>query len=678
MYDSPNLSEMDNPFQFHDSHIVIPKGTPTTASLVGAGANAAGADAAAVPMSPERLSPYAAVSVPAETDRNFARVLADLDSLVSLYVHDGAGELKAAPDSKTPAYMRGRDSLKIIHMMATTSTKKEKDAEAKLLSLHIDAVLTQVTRCVECAFTGVVASAAGGTQPAANAPNAIDINLLALSLAVLFAVLQQKQVVWHASVGPVQAMLGQVVLRLLDPQLAQKGGAYSANAEKLIGAMNMVVLQAVDSLDRSTALAAGMGLMHPAAAAAVEADPELARKINKLNVRLFKKMLKKELRAAAAASAAAKPFTTLRLSLVLGAAHAFFAACTDSASCGAGGAVCPAPEGDESPLKAVNTLISELVQALKGQPGVLRAAMRTVEAKAGSGSGGTSGRAGTPTELDAVVTQHEGKHGILPCHAEGEGARSSSSSDDVEVQSELTRIFQRISAHGKLNSPSSSASSQSQSQFQLGELHAFKQKYPGIDVLSQMPPCSAAFKEFVRQGLQKMMDDDCGGGGTAMANVSGSAMAPHSGSAATASGSAAAAACADPSESKENSHPVDAIGERLRNLQARLKMNPIGNNNSNNSSNGSSCALSGSGASTAGGAAGRTSAYAPLAGSSKSNSSNPTKDGLLGLSTASTKANTVVGAKSVSFSDKAESSGKIDIANLKQRLEKLKSGQLIS
>jgi len=279
--------------------------------------------------------------------------------------------------------------------------------------------------------------------------------------------------------------------------------------------------------------------------------------------------------------AQSEPFSCIDLPLVLGAAHNFLTQFPIDVQGGS----------EDSPLRAVNTLIHELVCAVDSS--ILQSVLKGLP---------------THSKVHMLVYQHTNKHestdnieaGCIPMT----GNKSCSS-----TSAELAQILQRITAPG-----SSAGSSFSLHPMLLNDLREFKKTHPDVDVLSHLPPCSAAFKDFLEAAL-------CNG----VYSRAGHQNDENDQGKSSASG-----------ETKENSHPVDAIGERLRNLQARLKMNP-GN--------------------------------APL-GSSNVSANAPER--CAKITQKKTSPNTHLSTKT----DSSAGSSNIDIQNLKERLAKLKSGQL--
>jgi hypothetical protein len=495
---SPDFED-HNPFQFNDESIVIESDTPPLTVKMSKKTHSHTAH------SDVKSSPELEMKAPTQALQDkFAVLLGRLDGLLSLYDDHLMGQSDEKVDTKGPLYTQGRDSLKILHMMLSSAQENKTNPAASILGEHANRLLEQITTCVKCAFLEA---------------EKIDVNLLALALAVLYAFLQTAPIASVIDAAPLSALFEEIVERLPDPRFADPNSPYAASAEKLVGAMNMVILQAVESVDATTVFVSALKLLvHCVETSSKTATGDcLDNKVVQLYVRLFLKVLKKEL-------AASSPFADLDLPEILGVLHSFFSA------------ACTAGQCDESVFKAANTLLRHLAQDLEF--GVLNAASSTFEASSPLHQliqlHRQSDSTKSPRAADTLQETSEGAASSSAATKHEDDNKASSSESTAISLKELSQILQRLSGPA--------------SQEAIEELHQFKLAHPAIDVLAHLPPVSAAFKEYLKQQLRKLDS-------TSTAPKGGSRLAD--------------------AEKKENTGPVDVIGDRLRSLQARLKIGSV-------------------------------------------------------------------------------------------------------
>jgi cytoskeleton-associated protein 5 len=480
---SPDIED-HNPFQFNDESIVVESETPPLTVKMASKTHSLTADSDSKPSQ----APTQALQ------DKFAVLLGRLDGLLSLYDDHLMGQSDEKVDTKDPLYGQGRDSLKILHMMMSNNHDGGNSPLASVMDQHANRLVEQVTTCVKCAFLE---------------RDKIDVNLLALALAVLYALLQTESIASVIEAAPLSALFEEVVDRLPDPRFADQNGPYVASAEKLIGAMNMVILQAVESVDPTTVFVSALKLL---VRCVEKSGEDLGNKVVQLYVRLFLKVMKKELAASA-------PFASLDILQILSVLHTFFSA------------ACTAGQCDESVFKAANTLLRHLAQDM--DVSAVDAASSTFEASSPLHQLIQLHRQSdrTTKSLSAATTPQEATH-ATDMHEDER--RENGSTPTTASLDELSQILQRLSGPA--------------SQEAIEELHQFKGVHPRIDVLAHLPPVSTAFKEYLKQQLRKL-------DGASTARKGGGTRAD--------------------AEKKENTGPVDVIGDRLRSLQARLKIGTV-------------------------------------------------------------------------------------------------------
>jgi hypothetical protein len=431
-----SISFDENPFEFNDSHIQLaPSATPRAAGPVsrtggasggrGGGGGLADKLAAAAKVAAaanvreaaetaaeegeqeeqveDQAAAVAAAAEPCPVDTHFRKLLGRLDNLLRLYsenaVLDADEErdadaeddlLKAACASAvergSPVYVQGKDALKMLHAMATACVdegggEEEGSVAGRVLGNRADELSLRLASVVRVACSRV------GT------PHGLDANLLALSLAVVYALLQVPAFTASVGAGPLRVVLERALIALPDKRLADVGGdrgGGSSSADKLVGALNMVVLQAVQRAPRGLVFTALLSLLRRCCpGAGGSARPLSEPSVAKLVVRLFLKVLKKE-------AAAAAPFAGVDVQELLRAGSCFFNQLAADKTAGAAAA------SVEAPLKAANTMLRVLLQSVG--MAVLKPPLDQLQMEADCAGGGPP--AGLP--IAQVIRQHVG------------------------------------------------------------------------------------------------------------------------------------------------------------------------------------------------------------------------------------------------------------------------------
>ena len=486
----------NDPYTFDDSHIVL-----------------------ATPPSAQR---GAALDVEA-FDSRFGEVLQRFVAMRALYA-PGAPRARAEFPA-SPLYTQGRDALKIIFRMAAASQGAPADDQrVALLARHAEAIFGHVSECIDNAFGALV--------------DDIDLSLLALSLAVLCALFKIATVAAALPASVLSATLESVIVRLPDHRLASRACVAAESAQKLVGALNMVVLQAVETAPRPRTYGALLALLQRCVGLKVRDS-----KATQLAVKLFVKVIKMDLKGGE------PPFAALGgaegTEVVLTALHGFFAAVPAGSSL-----------FDDAPFKAANTLLRTLLtegaisaerMACLPAASPMHALLRTHEQRIKEGPRAAAAAASEAAPALAVGAAGSAASALLPAAgapvaafapaapvAAPAAAGPAAPMSDDELRAHLGGVFTRLC------DPASADDT-------VRELHTFKASRPELaeggptQLFEFLPSMSGVFKAYLQGELEKM-DRDVVAEARAAAKADAIAAAAAAAAAATATAAAAAAA----------------------------------------------------------------------------------------------------------------------------------------
>ena len=330
----------------------------------------------------------------------------------------------------------------------------------------------------------------------------------------------------------------QIVTHLPDRRLIVP--THADSAKKLVAALNMVVLQAVEVAPRGAVFCALLQLLHRSAATSASCRAATASRDVQLVVRLFLKVIKLELKQD-------RPFSDVDSAAVIRELHTFFVAH-------------PVQQpGDDAPFKAANTLLRQMLiqgfveQHTSNMPADaplhnLIAVHRERIAAENTTTQGKKDESEQQALHSSSVHMSAAAAAPLPppCEVTGADANAASERTDDELRSELALIYEKLQSNG-----GSDASGGVQ------DLHCFVKANPGVDVFAYLPHVSGAFKAYLNAELEKLACT----GSTPVA-------AAHSTDANVDSGLQMTSSCSE-GDRKEN---VDMpLSDKVSDLRARLQ-----------------------------------------------------------------------------------------------------------